>query len=125
MSERTMSAQGIPCERLEVADAANAPELIESLYVGPIDFTPAGRPVSMVDLHNPDFKAYPHFRDALKTAQVAELEGQQQVSVTSAEPLQIKVHRVACVIDCGMSAAVNVRPMAATQAVATSARRGR
>jgi Cupin-like domain len=49
------------------------PEQFVNLYLGPLDFTPAGRPVSMVDLLNPDFDAYPRFREALNTAQVAEL----------------------------------------------------
>jgi len=50
------------------------PDQYANLYVGPLDNTPAGRPVSMVDLHNPDFGTYPRFREALDTAQVAELE---------------------------------------------------
>ena len=45
-----------------------------NLYLGPIDITPAGRPISMVDFAAPDFATYPRFRDALATAQVAELE---------------------------------------------------
>jgi len=45
-----------------------------NLYLGPIDNTPAGRAVSMVDFHAPDFAAYPKFRDALAHAQVAELD---------------------------------------------------
>lgn len=49
------------------------PDQFENLYVGPLDHTPAGRPVSMVDMRHPDFATYPRFRDALKTAQVAEL----------------------------------------------------
>ncbi len=49
------------------------PEQFANLYIGPHDVTPAGRPVSLVDLRDPDFEAFPRFRDALKTAQVAEL----------------------------------------------------
>ena len=49
------------------------PDQFANLYVGPLDHTPAGRPVSMVDLRNPDFDKYPHFRQALVSAQVAEL----------------------------------------------------
>lgn len=45
-----------------------------NLYLGPVDNTPAGRAVSMVDFHTPDFAAHPRFRDALRHAQVAELE---------------------------------------------------
>lgn len=49
------------------------PDQFANLYLGPIDHTPAGRPVSMVDLKRPDFEAFPRFRDALSSAQVAEL----------------------------------------------------
>jgi hypothetical protein len=49
------------------------PDQFANLYVGPLDHTPAGRPVSMVDLRQPDFDKYPRFRDALASAQVAEL----------------------------------------------------
>ena len=50
------------------------PEQLVNLYVGPLDVTPAGREVSLVDFHNPDFEKYPKFREALKSAQVAEME---------------------------------------------------
>ncbi len=49
------------------------PEQIRNLYVGPIDFTLAGQPMSMVDCENPDFVRHPRFADALAAAQVAEL----------------------------------------------------
>lgn len=49
------------------------PAQFENLYLGPIDFTPAGRAVSMVDLHNPDLKKYPKFATALEHALTAEL----------------------------------------------------
>ena len=50
------------------------PEQLPNLYLGPLENTPAGRPVSMVDLRNPDFTAHPRFRLALEQAVVAELE---------------------------------------------------
>ena len=50
------------------------PEQLENLYVGPLDFTPAGQAISMVDLHRPDFDKYPKYREALEHAQVADLE---------------------------------------------------
>ena len=45
-----------------------------NLYLGPIDNTPAGRAVSMVDFHAPGFDRHPRFAEALAHAQVAELE---------------------------------------------------
>lgn len=50
------------------------PDQFRNLYLGPIDNTPAGRAVSMVDFHAPDFAAHPGFSEALGHAQVAELE---------------------------------------------------
>jgi hypothetical protein len=59
------------------------PEQFANLYLGPIDHTPAGRPVSMVDLNEPDFDAFPHFREALNHAMVAELEPGDAVFIPS------------------------------------------
>lgn len=50
------------------------PDQFANLYPGPLENNPGGRAVSMVDLRAPDFAAYPRFREALKQAQVAELE---------------------------------------------------
>lgn len=50
------------------------PEQVANLYVGPIDKTVAGQPISMVDLENPDFERFPKFQEALKHALVADLE---------------------------------------------------
>lgn len=50
------------------------PEQFNNLYLGPIDNTPAGRAVSMVDFHQPDFTRHPRFAEALGHAQVALLE---------------------------------------------------
>lgn len=50
------------------------PDQFRNLYLGPIDNTPAGRAVSMVDFHAPDLTAHPRFSAALATAQIAELE---------------------------------------------------
>jgi hypothetical protein len=50
------------------------PEQLENLYVGPLHITPSGRDISLVDFHNPDFDKYPKFREALKSAQVAEMQ---------------------------------------------------
>lgn len=50
------------------------PEQLVNLYIGPLDHTPSGRAISMASLENPDFDAHPRFREALRHAQVAELE---------------------------------------------------
>lgn len=50
------------------------PEQLPNLYVGPLDFTPAGQAISLVDLAAPDFDRFPRFRDALEHAQSVELE---------------------------------------------------
>ena len=49
-------------------------EQFRNLYLGPVDNTPAGRAVSMVDFHAPDLARHPRFTEALGHAQVAELE---------------------------------------------------
>ncbi len=59
------------------------PDQFANLYVGPLDHTPAGRPVSMVDLHDPDFARFPHFREALKVARIAELEPGDAIFIPS------------------------------------------
>ena len=59
------------------------PDEIVNLYPGPIDFTPAGQIISMVDFEKPDFDAFPRFRAALEQAQVAELEPGDAVWVPS------------------------------------------
>ncbi|MBW4330399.1 cupin-like domain-containing protein [Stakelama sp. CBK3Z-3] len=50
------------------------PDQFRNLYLGPIDNTPAGRAISMVDFHAPDFERFPKFREALDHALVAEME---------------------------------------------------
>lgn len=49
------------------------PGQLGNLYVGPLDFTPAGQAISLVDFAKPDFERFPKFADALKNARVAEL----------------------------------------------------
>ena len=46
---------------------------IANLYVGPLDFTLAGQPISLVDIDAPDLNKYPRFVVALEAAQTAEL----------------------------------------------------
>ena len=49
------------------------PEQLVNLYPGPFELTPAGTPVSMVDMHAPDLERYPRFAKAWATARQAEL----------------------------------------------------
>ncbi|HEX6374213.1 MAG TPA: cupin-like domain-containing protein [Allosphingosinicella sp.] len=46
---------------------------VRNLYVGPLDFTLAGQPTSLVDLEEPDFERHPRFREALAAAETAEV----------------------------------------------------
>lgn len=50
------------------------PEQIANLYPGPLEPTPGGQVVSMVDFETPDFTRHPKFQEAIDAAQVAELE---------------------------------------------------
>jgi hypothetical protein len=50
------------------------PEQIANLYMGPVEFTPAGTPVSMAPLKNPDLEKFPRMAEALRHARQAELE---------------------------------------------------
>lgn len=51
-----------------------APDQVGNLYPGPIEATPAGVPISMVELDDPDFERFPRFRLALEAAVQAKLE---------------------------------------------------
>ncbi len=51
-----------------------SPDQVANLYPGPLEPTPGGQVVSMIDFRDPDFDAHPRFRDAFGAAQVAELE---------------------------------------------------
>jgi hypothetical protein len=59
------------------------PDQLKNLYVGPLDFTPAGQSISLVDFHAPDFERFPRFREALLHAEVAELEPGDAVFIPS------------------------------------------
>jgi hypothetical protein len=49
------------------------PEQVANLYPGPLERTPAGQVVSMVDFRAPDLGRYPRFREAMAAARIAEL----------------------------------------------------
>ena len=59
------------------------PDQVSNLYPGPIDFAPGGQPISTVDFKQPDYKKFPRFKEALKTAFIAELEPGDAVIVPS------------------------------------------
>src|SRR4051794_23901110 len=48
-------------------------EQLPNLYVGPLDFTLAGQPISLANLEQPDLERHPRFAAALDAAQQAEL----------------------------------------------------
>jgi hypothetical protein len=50
------------------------PAQTPNLYVGPLDVTIAGQPVSMVDIRAPDLARYPRYAEAMRHAVQAELE---------------------------------------------------
>ena len=50
------------------------PQQAPNLYPGPLDPTPGGQVVSMVDFGRPDLERFPHFAEALEAAEVAEME---------------------------------------------------
>ena len=49
------------------------PEQVANLYIGPLEFTPAGQPVSLVDHVRPDLERFPRYAQALEQAQTFEL----------------------------------------------------
>ena len=59
------------------------PEQIFNLYPGPLDPTPGGQAISLVDFAKPDFERFPRFRDALEHAQVVDVGPGDAVFVPS------------------------------------------
>ena len=59
------------------------PDELANLYVGPLDFTPAGQAISLVDFLKPDFVRFPKFAMALKRAQVVDLAPGDAVFIPS------------------------------------------
>jgi hypothetical protein len=50
------------------------PDQLRNLYIGPLDLTPAGQAISLVDFAQPDLQRFPKFAEAMANARVAELE---------------------------------------------------
>jgi hypothetical protein len=59
------------------------PAEVENLYPGPLDFTPGGQVISMVDFQQPDDAKHPKFQQALKNAQIAEMEPGDAIFIPS------------------------------------------
>jgi hypothetical protein len=59
------------------------PDQVANLYPGPLDPTPGGQAVSVVDLRAPDLEKHPRFRAALEASMSAELEPGDAIFVPS------------------------------------------
>lgn len=49
------------------------PDQVGNLYVGPVDRTPSGQSISLVDVNKPDFDRFPAFREALANSIVVDM----------------------------------------------------
>ncbi|MCB1998731.1 MAG: cupin-like domain-containing protein [Rhodoferax sp.] len=59
------------------------PDEVANLYVGPLDLTPAGQPISLVDVVKPDLARFPRFAEAMARARVAELQAGDAIFIPS------------------------------------------
>lgn len=59
------------------------PDAVGDLYVGPLDLTPAGQPISLANPSAPDLQRFPRFAKALARAQVVELEPGDAIYIPS------------------------------------------
>lgn len=59
------------------------PEQIDNLYVGPVDRTPSGQSISLVDFENPDFERFPRFKKALEAARICNMEPGDAIFIPS------------------------------------------
>jgi hypothetical protein len=50
------------------------PDQIGNLYIGPVDRTPSGQAISLVDFSEPDLERFPRFEEAVKHALVCDME---------------------------------------------------
>ena len=59
------------------------PHQLRNLYIGPLDFTPAGQSISLVDFAAPDLQRFPRFEQAMHYAQSAQLAPGDAVFIPS------------------------------------------
>ena len=59
------------------------PDQVANLYVGPLDRTPSGQPISIVDITRPDLARFPKFAEALEHACSCELSPGDAVFIPS------------------------------------------
>lgn len=59
------------------------PDQLENLYIGPLDLTPSGQPISLVDFKNPDYKKFPKFKEAQQQMRIFELEAGDAIYIPS------------------------------------------
>lgn len=59
------------------------PEQVKNLYIGPLDYTPAGQPVSLVNLRSPDLTRFPNYPIAFEHALSVELSPGDAIFIPS------------------------------------------
>jgi hypothetical protein len=59
------------------------PEQIANLYIGPLDFTPAGQAISLVDIKSPNLKTHPKYAEAFKHGFSVELQPGDAIYIPS------------------------------------------
>lgn len=59
------------------------PDQADNLYVGPIDFTPSGPAISLVDTSSPDFERFPKYKAAAEVSLSAELQAGDAIFIPS------------------------------------------
>ncbi|MEM7360032.1 MAG: cupin-like domain-containing protein [Pseudomonadota bacterium] len=59
------------------------PEQLANLYVGPLELTPSGQPISLVDTCNPDLTRYPRYAEAQAASYTVELEAGDALFIPS------------------------------------------
>lgn len=59
------------------------PEQVKNLYVGPLDVTPSGQEISVVDVKSPDLARFPNYQEAEAEALVAHLQPGDAIFIPS------------------------------------------